>query len=48
MIRVATRGTHEREENALTESQMEEDTLQGRGLEKKDKIEKYLREGEMA
>jgi len=34
MIRVATRGTHERKENALTESQMEEDTLQDRGLEK--------------
>jgi len=34
MIRVATRGTHERKKNALTESQLEEDTLQDRGLEK--------------
>ena len=45
---MATRGTHERKENALTGSQMEEDTLQGRGLEKRNKIEMNLRDGEMA
>jgi hypothetical protein len=38
MMRVATRGTHERKENALTENQMEEDTLQDRGLEKRIKL----------